>query len=98
MYKREIIEMNSIMQVMNDHLSQLIISSIERFALNNASGFNGLRISRSIFDNVSRGLEFSINFEAHQILSGTIQLIESIILGDPSGDEIVNIIDILLIL
>ena len=42
--------------------------------------------------------EFSINFEAHQILSGTIQLIESIILGDPSGDEIVNVIDILLMI
>ena len=67
MYKREIIEMNSIMQAMNDHLSQLIISSIERFALNNASGFNGLRISRSIFDNVSRGLEFSINFELDEM-------------------------------
>ena len=66
-FKREIIEMNTIMQAMNEHLSQLIISLIESFALNNASGFNGLRISRSILDNVSRGLEFSINFESDEI-------------------------------
>ena len=63
-YKREIIEMSTIMQVMNDHLSLLIISSIETFALNNASGFNGSRISRFIFDNVSRGPAFFKNSES----------------------------------
>ena len=63
-YNREIIEMNTIMQAMNDHPSRLVISSIETFALSNASGFNGLSISRSIFDKVSRGLAFFINLES----------------------------------
>ena len=66
-YNREIIEMNTIMQVMNDHPGRLVISSIETFALSNASGFNGLSISRSIFDNVSRGLAFFINLESDEM-------------------------------
>ena len=42
--------------------------------------------------------EFTINFEAHQTLSGTIYLMDSIMPGDPSGDEVVNIVDILLMI
>ena len=42
--------------------------------------------------------DFTINFEAHQTLSGTIYLMDSIMPGDPSGDEVVNIVDILLMI
>jgi choice-of-anchor B domain-containing protein len=39
---------------------------------------------------------FTINFEAHQIQTGEIYLLGEILQGDPSGDGVINIVDILL--
>jgi choice-of-anchor B domain-containing protein len=82
----------------------IIISQLDgrEFTLeNNGQSLIGMPEGEQAF-NVALGEldlgEFSLHFEAHQTLSDTIYLLDSILSGDVSNDGIINVVDILLMI